>query len=192
MLRLFTGWDAREASGWHAFADSVYAYASVPVSITRLPERQLDGSNAFTFSRFMVPDLCAYDGWAIYMDGADMLMRADIAELHGLRDERYAIQVVKHDYRTRFPRKYLGTPMESDNIEYPRKNWSSVILWNCGHPALLRVIEDHRFAWLPDELIGDLPLEWGWLADEYGFNAKAKLLHFTAGAPIQMLHMERA
>ena len=190
MIQLFTGWDAREAAGWHSFVDSVYKYASVPVTITRLPERQKNGSNAFTFSRFLVPELCGYQGWALYMDGADMLMRADIAELWALQDERYAVQLVQHNYRTNFPRKYLGTPMESDNIEYPRKNWSSVVLWNCGHPALQSAIEDHRFAWLADELIGALPPEWNWLADEYGYNNKAKLLHWTAGIPVQALHME--
>ena len=190
MIRLFTGWDAREAAGWHAFVDSVYRHASEPVSITRLPEKQLDGSNAFTFSRFLVPGLCGYDGWALYADGADMLCRADIAELWSMQDPRCAVQVVQHSYTTKFPRKYLGTPMESDNKDYPRKNWSSLVLWNCGHPALRRVIEDHRFAWLPDDLIGALPFEWNWLADEYGYDPKAKLLHYTAGMPVQALHME--
>ena len=189
MIRLFTGWDAREAAGWHAFVDSVYKHTSVPVSITRLPERQLDGSNAFTFSRFLVPDLCGYQGWAIYMDGADMLCKGDIAELWDFRDERYAVHVVKHAYRSKFTRKYLGTPMESDNKEYPRKNWSSVILWNCAWAPQV-VKRDHRFSWLPDEAIGELPLEWNWLADEYGYNNKAKLLHWTAGIPVQALHME--
>jgi hypothetical protein len=190
MIKIFTGFDAREAAGWNAFVDSVYAYASVPVTIARLPERQGDGSNRFTFSRFMVPELCEHKGWGLYCDGADMLLRADIAELWALRDEKFAVQVVQHSYTTKFPRKYLGTPMESANIDYPRKNWSSVILWNCGHWANRAQWGNlHRFEWLEDELIGALPVVWNWLADEAGYNPKAKLWHFTAGMPVQALHL---
>jgi hypothetical protein len=190
MIRLFTGWDAREAAGWHVFTDSIYAHASEPVAICRLPERQGDGSNRFTFSRFMVPELCNHEGWAIYVDGCDMLCRGDIAELWALRDERYAVQVVQHEYTTKFPRKYLGTPMESPNIDYPRKNWSSVILWNCGHwENRMPWGNLHRFEWLKDDCIGSLPKEWNWLADEYGYSERAHLLHFTAGMPVQALHM---
>lgn len=189
MIRLFTGWDAREAAGWHAFVDSVYANASDLVTVARLPELQGDGSNRFTFSRFLIPELCGLEGWAIYADGADMLCRADIADLWALRNPGYAVQVVKHDYRTKFPRKYLGTPMESANIDYPRKNWSSLILWNCAHPLNRAFAGAHDFAWLPDAQIGELPKEWNWLADEYGYNEQAHLLHFTAGMPVQALHM---
>lgn len=190
VIRLFTGFDAREAAGWHAFVDSVHAHTSAPVTISRLPEAQGDGSNRFSFSRFLVPDLCAFSGWAIYADGADMICRGDISLLWELRDPQYAVQVVKHEYRTKFPRKYLGTQMESPNIDYPRKNWSSLILWNCAHEANRAISGNrHRFEWLADELIGELPLTWNWLADEYGYNEQAHLLHYTAGIPVQALHM---
>lgn len=187
MIRLFTGYDRREVIGWQVFCDSLIAHASEPVSITPLQGEQKDGTNAFTYSRFLVPKLCEYQGWAIFADGCDMLMRSDIAELWDLRDDRYAVQVVKHDYKTRHPRKYIGTEMESDNEDYPRKNWSSLILWNCARNAHLDPEGPasylHRFQWLEDAEIGELPIEWNWLADEYGSNDDAKLIHWTAGIP---------
>lgn len=185
MIRLFTGWDAREAAGWHAFVDSVHKHASEPVLIARLPERQGDGTKAFTMSRF---DLRNYPGWSLYADGCDMICRGDIAELWALRDDTYAVQVVKHEYQTRFPVKYLGTPGESRNVMYRRKNWSSLMLVNGDHPAA-QDIKDHHFSGIPDEMIGELPAEWNWLADEYGYSEKAKLLHYTAGMPVQALHL---
>ena len=97
--------------------------------------------------------------------------------------------VVKHDYKTKTAKKYLG----SKNEDYPRKNWSSVILWNCEHPENRIVTTDfvsnatgaqvHRFTWLEDNLIGELPIEWNWLPDEFGPNKNAKLLHYTLGTP---------
>jgi lipopolysaccharide biosynthesis glycosyltransferase len=129
-----------------------------------------------------------YNGWAIFMDG-DMLLRDDISELWNLRDETKAVMVVKHDYQTKLTTKYLGSKNES----YPRKNWSSVILWNCGHPANKSITPEfvmtatgaqvHRFTWLDDSLIGELPKIWNWLPDEYGNNPDAKLLHYTLGTP---------
>lgn len=121
-----------------------------------------------------------------------MLLRAPLKELWGLFDPSKAVQVVKHDYRTKHPRKYIGTPMEAPNADYPCKNWSSLILWNNGHRAHYEAREKlrgfdgaylHRFAWLQDHEIGELPMEWNWLADEYGANPQAKLLHWTAGIP---------
>ena len=118
-----------------------------------------------------------------------MVCNADIAELWALRDERYAVQVVKHDYRTRFPVKYLG----NKNEDYPRKNWSSVMLWNCGHEANRLLTPEyveqsngsrlHRFLHLDDELIGGLPTTWNWLVEEFPFKNDCKLFHYTVGTP---------
>ena len=193
MIRLFTGWDARETIGWSAFAGSAIRKSSLPVSLTPLSSARRDGSNTFTYSRFLVPELCGYEGFAIFADGADMICMADLADLWALRDPEKAIQVVKHSYLTKHPRKYVGTVMECDNRDYMRKNWSSLCIWNCGHPANKIVTSElvaesngmalHGFYWLSDDLIGELPIEWNWLVDEYGKNAEAKLLHFTAGIP---------
>lgn len=177
-------------------------HASCPVTITPLhlplfksfySAGARDGTNAFIYTRFLIPFLQQWQGWAIFVDGADMLLKADIAELWALRDHYKAVQVVKHDYKTRHPRKYVGTFMEADNQDYPRKNWSSVMLINCGHfrwrdmtPERVEKMsgsELHRLSWIPDDLIGELPKEWNWLADEYGPNPEAKLLHWTAGTP---------
>lgn len=192
MIRLFAGFDPREAIGFHAFCHSVGKHCVKDlVSITSMSGRQRDGSNRFTYDRFYVPFESDYRGWSIWMDGADMLVRADLAELYPYGDK--PVYVVKHDYKTRHPRKYVGTQMEADNADYPRKNWSSFILWNNAHDAnrvlTPKFLESkdgaflHRFSWLNDDQIGELPIEWNWLADEYGENQQAKVLHWTAGIP---------
>jgi lipopolysaccharide biosynthesis glycosyltransferase len=129
-----------------------------------------------------------YSGWAIFADG-DMVCQADISELWALRDKSKAVQVVKHDYQTKASKKYLG----NKNENYPRKNWSSLILWNCAHPDNQVLTPEfiqaqpgsylHRFSWINDDLIGSLPIEWNWLAIEYPENKNAKLVHYTLGTP---------
>lgn len=197
MIRLFVGHDPREAVAFDVFTHSVLARSSKPVSVTPLAlntlrgiytEQHDDGSNQFIYSRFLVPYLCGFMGWAIFADG-DMLCRDDIVKLWNLRDSSKAVQVVKHNYRTKAPIKYLG----AKNEDYPRKNWSSLILWNCGHPANSNLFPEkvmfmtgaqlHRFTWLQDELIGELPLGWNWLVGEYDKNKFASLLHYTLGTP---------
>jgi hypothetical protein len=116
----------------------------------------------------------------------------DIANLWALRDLTKAVCVVKHDYRTKHSRKYIGTDMESDNRDYPRKNWSSVILWNCGHfshqvltPESVAKSQGsflHRFGWLKDDQIGELPGQWNALAEEQDISC-ASLVHYTVGIP---------
>ena len=195
-IPIFVGYDPREAVVYHTCANSIIRHASRPVAIiplalnlfTDYTETHTDGSNHFIYSRFLVPHLMDYLGHAIFIDG-DMIVRADIAELWDLRDHTVDVQVVKHDYQTRMTEKYLG----AKNENYPRKNWSSVILWNCQNPANKRLTpqfiekatgaELHRFTWIRDERIGELPREWNWLPDEYGANPEAKLLHYTLGAP---------
>ncbi len=202
MVPLFFGFDPREEVGAHTFCSSVIHHASRPVGLIplHLPlfqgfyrEGQRDGTNAFTFTRFLIPYLQEFKGWAIFADGADMIVMDDIAELWALRNPYCAVQVVKHDYKTRHPRKYVGTSMEASNEDYPCKNWSSVMLINCSHfgwrqmtperVAKMKGSELHRFEFLEPEWVGDLPPEWNWLADEHGDNPRAKLLHFTAGLP---------
>lgn len=197
MLRLFVGFDPREAAAYHVFCQSVIDRASVPVAFIPLHapmlanfDGQRDGTNAFIFSRYLIPSLCDFSGWALFADG-DMLLREDIARLWALRDASKAVQVVKHDYKTRHRRKYIGTPIENDNLDYERKNWSSVVLWNCSHPSnriLSReFVEDaggvflHRFQWLTDAEIGSLPSKWNRLIGEQ--DGDTSLAHYTLGVP---------
>lgn len=194
--RLFTGYDKREADGWHVFIQSLIETSTNYRLMPPLSGKQGDGTNTFTYERFRVPELCNWAGPAIFVDASDMLLLADISELAEHFDKTKAVQVVQHDYRTRHARKYVGTAMEAANSDYDRKNWSSVILWNCGHEAhwkahnrLRNAIEArdgtflHRFGWLEDKHIGELPTAWNWLADEFGEHKDAKLIHWTAGMP---------
>ena len=198
MIPLFVGFDQREAIAYHVFCQSVIEHSSIPVQFIPLHgpmlsnfDGQQDGTNAFIYSRYLIPSLQGHAGWAIFCDG-DMIVKDDIAKLWALRDDRFAAMVVKHDYRTKHPRKYLGTPLENDNVDYPRKNWSSVTLWNCGHPSNRILSRNfvaeaggkflHRFTWLRDEEIGELPQEWNHLVLEYPW-ADAKLMHHTLGTP---------
>jgi lipopolysaccharide biosynthesis glycosyltransferase len=165
--------------------------AVVPVALNLFrdyEETHTDGSNHFIYTRFLVPHLMDYTGWAIFIDG-DMIVRGDVVELWDLQNPYMDVMVVKHDYKTCMPVKYLG----AKNEDYPRKNWSSVILWNCNSFPNRRLTPEfvqqatgselHRFSWLDDERIGELPKEWNWLPDEYGVNRDAKLLHYTLGTP---------
>ncbi|NBU68233.1 MAG: glycosyltransferase [Verrucomicrobia bacterium] len=195
-IPIFIGYDPREAVVFHTCANSIIRQSSKPVSIIPLAlnlfkeyeETHKDGSNAFIYSRFLVPYLTGYDGYAIYIDG-DMIIKGDIVELWNQREIGYDVQVVKHNYKTKMPIKYLG----SKNEDYPRKNWSSVIIWNCFTVANRILTPEyvmqasgshlHRFQWLKDDMIGELPKDWNWLPDELGPNPDAKLLHYTLGAP---------
>ena len=196
MIPIFIGYDPREAVAFHTCVNSIIRHASVPVSIIPLAlnllegysETHKDGSNHFIYSRFLVPHLMKFNGWAIFIDG-DMILRDDIAKLWALREMNKDVVVVKHDYKTRMSEKYLG----SKNEDYPRKNWSSVILWNCGSYPNRCLTPDfvmtatgadlHRFTWIKDERIGELPPEWNWLDIEYDWNPAAKLVHYTLGTP---------
>lgn len=195
-VKVYVGFDQVEAVAYHVFCQSVLEKSSVPIEFSPLSisgllnyqEVHKDGSNQFIYSRFLTPYLSNFSGWAIFADG-DMICNADIAELWALRDQTKAVQVVKHDYKTKQKVKYLG----NKNEDYPRKNWSSLVLWNCGHSANKILTPEfvsekpgsylHRFSWLADDLIGDLPKEWNWLAIEYPDNPGAKIIHFTLGTP---------
>lgn len=199
MIPIAIGFDPRETIAYHVLEQSIIDKTSSPVAIIPLAHRMLrdfdgqrDGTNAFVYSRFLVPELMDYQGWAVYMD-SDMLLRCDLTQLWDLKDESKAVMVVKHDYHTKHRRKLIGTPMECDNADYPRKNWSSLMLWNCGHPQNRILSSDfvsespgsllHRFQWLTDDLIGPLPGDWNHLVGEYELSEKTKLAHFTYGAP---------
>lgn len=196
-IQVFVGYDPREAIAYHTCVNSIIRNSSHPVTITPLSLNLFknfysnsgkDGSNQFIYSRFLVPYLSGFKGHSIFIDG-DMIVRGDIAELWEMRSHFYDAQVVKHDYQTRMTEKYLGAPNEN----YPRKNWSSVILWNNATFPNRKLTPEfverstgaelHRFTWIDDLRLGELPIEWNWLSQEYGVNSRAKLIHYTLGSP---------
>lgn len=195
MIKLFCGYEPREALGFHVFTHSVLRHASKPVSLTPLNSRGMPyGTNEFTYSRFLVPWLCGFQGHAIFADASDMLMLDDIAELDNLFDSRYAVQVVqRRDYETQNPVKYRGTSMECKNRNYPRKNWASLMIFNCKHIAWngLNPVTIQRLAnvgllqldFLVDTEIGRLPASWNVIVDEGDPVKGAQILHWTAGIP---------
>jgi len=196
IAKIVIGFDQRESVAYHTFTQSIIEKSSIPVSFTPLAintlkgyeETHTDKSNDFVYSRFLTPYLNNFSGWAIFADG-DMICQKDIKELWDLKDESKALLVVKHEYQTKARQKYLG----NINENYPRKNWSSIILWNCKHPKHKILTPEfianqtgkflHRFSWLDDDDIGDLPKEWNWLAIEYPENKEANLIHYTLGTP---------
>lgn len=197
MIRVFIGYDRREDAAFSVLSHSIHRLATEPVSITPVMLSQLRGlyqrgenplaSTEFSFSRFLTPYLCGYDGWAIFMDN-DMLARDDIAKLWCLREERYAVQVVKHHHVPREDVKFLG----KTQTRYEKKNWSSVMLLNCSRCTALTPeyvnsasgLELHQFKWLEgDHLIGELPHRWNHLVDYDPFDPAAGIVHFTSGGP---------
>jgi hypothetical protein len=197
MIRVFVGYDSREAAAFSVLSHSINARASQPVSVAPIMLSQLKDvhtrernalqSSDFSFSRFLTPWLCDYRGWAVFMD-CDMLVLDDIASLWNLRDERYAVQVVKHHHVPKEDVKFLGEKQS----KYEKKNWSSVMLMNCARCTALTPeyvntasgLELHQFKWLAsDELIGAIPPKWNHLVGYDAPRADASLVHFTIGGP---------
>lgn len=197
MINVFIGYDSKEKVAFNVLSYSILKNSSQPVAITPiyLPniknifnrERNSLSSTEFSFSRFIIPHLMNYNGWAIFMD-CDMLMVDDISKVWNLRDEKYAIQVCKHDYIPKSTTKFLNQVQ----TVYPKKNWSSFMLMNCNKcnaltPEYVNTasgLELHQFKWLDNEnLIGEIPLEWNWLADEYEMKNDVFNIHYTEGGP---------
>ncbi len=201
VLKIFIGYDPVESVAWHTMAHSIMARSSAPVALVPVNLANLRGlhtrerdpkqSNEFSFTRFLVPHLSGYEGFAAFFD-CDQMLRTDVAELFRLAaaDPSKAVHVVQHDYEPKDDIKYLDTVQ----YRYPRKNWSSVALWNCGHPAnrcltpefvnSASAMELHRFLWLEDSQIGALDVRWNWLVGEYAEPpANVKNVHWTVGGP---------
>lgn len=197
MIRVFIGFDPREASAFSVLAYSIHARASEPVTIAPIMLSQLKGvmtrprhplqSTDFSFSRFLTPYLSDYEGWSIFMD-CDMLMLDDIAGLYALRDDRYAVMVIKHEHVPQETQKFLDQPQ----TPYQKKNWSSVILFNNAKCRALTPeyvnsasgLELHQFKWLGnDDLIGAIPNRWNHLVGYDAPRTDAGLVHYTLGGP---------
>ncbi|KAH9771293.1 Origin of replication complex subunit 3 [Citrus sinensis] len=204
-FKIFVGYDPREDLAYRVCHHSILKRSSIPVKITPIVqsdlrksglywrERGQTESTEFSFSRFLTPYLAGFDGWAVFVD-CDFLYLADIKELCDLIDDKYAIMCVHHDY----------TPKETTKMDgavqtvYPRKNWSSMVLYNCGHPKNKILTPEvvntqtgaflHRFQWLEDEEIGSIPFVWNFLEGhnrvvENDPTTFPKAIHYTRGGP---------
>ena len=196
MIPIFIGYDSKVKIAYHVLAESILRNSSTPVTISPINLSNLKNiytrkqdplaSTEFSFSRFLVPHLMNYNGWAIFID-SDMVMLSDITELWNLRNEDYAIQVCKHDYTPNSKNKFLG----NNQTIYAKKNWSSLMLMDCSKCKTLTPeyvnaksgLELHQFKWLDENLIGNIPLEWNWLVGEYPYKKDVHNVHFTEGGP---------
>lgn len=144
-------------------------------------------STQFAISRFLTTHL-AVTGYALYVD-CDVLFRCDPGELFDLMDPSFAVMCVKHEHIVNENRRKME---ERIQVNYPRKNWSSVVIYNCEHPVNKKLTLDlinrapgrdlHRFCWLDDDDIGSLPLAWNHLVGVTE-GGHPKLVHFTSGTP---------
>ncbi|CAN6461361.1 unnamed protein product [Victoria cruziana] len=204
-LKIFIGYDPREDLAFEVCRYSILKRSSIPVEISPIMQSDLRKRNLywrergptesteFSFSRFLTPFLAGFDGWALFVD-CDFLYRTDIKELVELIEDKYAVMCVQHDYAPKETTKMDGTIQTT----YPRKNWSSMVLYNCGHPrnrALTPEVVNtqtgaflHRFMWLEDSDIGSIPFVWNFLV---GHNRVVdddpktypKAIHYTLGGP---------
>ena len=191
MLRIFIGWDSRFPEPADVLRYSLLKHSSIPLDIQYLKLTELDinrkhdplASTEFTYSRFLVPHLCNFQGKALFLDN-DMLCLGDVKEIADLDMSYYALRVVKHDYQPGNTVKMYGAVQTS----YPRKNWSSMMLMDGGKLRLWTkdIVETqtgaylHRFQDIPDDRIGELPKTWNtldWMDDN------TKLIHYTNGGP---------
>ncbi len=202
MNKVYVGYDSREDIAWKICFSSIIKRSTTPCEVKPIIQQELrdyniyrrpidkNASTEFSITRFLVPFLNEYEGWAVYCD-CDFLWLDDITKLFKQRDDKYAVQVVKHDYTPKNTTKMDGQKQHL----YPRKNWSSMVLWNCSHPAnkklTLEVVNNqtpsflHRFQWIDDSEIGEVSLEWNWLTDWYKEpeDGSPKALHYTEGGP---------
>lgn len=201
-LKVYIGWDSREDIAYQVARSSLIENATIDVEVhpIRLQDlvdrgvytRDIDplASTEFTYSRFFTPWLADYKGWALFCD-CDFLFFGDVAELLNYRDDSKAVLCVHHDYTPKEGLKMDGKIQTS----YPRKNWSSFMLFNCAHPATRTLTPElinresgaylHRMQWASDSEIGELPEEWNWLE---GWSNKPssgfpKAVHYTNGGP---------
>ena len=201
-MQIFVGYDSREDIAFQVCEYSLRKNTQVKLDIAPLSQKSLreqgvywrehdsKGSTEFTFTRFLVPCLTGYQGWALFCD-CDFLWVDDVHKLFDLADEKYAVMCVQHDYQPTAPIKMDG----QHQYQYPRKNWSSMILWNCGHPKNETLSPDivntapgqylHRFSWLDDNDIGIIDHKWNWLVGWYTSPADGypSAIHYTEGGP---------
>jgi len=196
------GYDSKEDIAYRVCKHSLLKRSSITTKIyslkldelvaKKLYSRTIDplASTEFTYSRFLVPALMNYKGWALFCD-CDFIFLEDIALLVDNLDINKAIYCVQHDYKPKEKHKMDG----QKQTVYPRKNWSSFILFNCEHPSNLKLTPElvnsetgaflHQFKWLKDNEIGSLDERWNWLEGwTSNYNAGSPFaVHYTRGGP---------
>ena len=199
---IFIGYDSKEDIAYRVCKQSLNRTSSKELDIRSLKLYELVAKNfytrgvdplastEFTYSRFLIPALMNFKGWAIFCD-CDFLFFEDILTLFNSLDEKKAIYCVKHDYTPKEKHKMDG----QQQTIYPRKNWSSFVVFNCSHPSNKKLTLDlvnsetgsflHQFKWLKDDEIGSLDERWNWLegwTSEHNKN-KPYAVHYTRGGP---------
>ena len=198
----FIGYDSKEDIAYRVCKQTLLANSSIELNISslklyelisqKLYTRSIDplASTEFTYSRFLVPKLMNYNGWAVFCD-CDFIFFDDVAKLFDNIDDSKAIYCVKHDYTPKEKHKMDG----QQQTIYPRKNWSSFILFNCGHSSNKKLTVDlvnsesgsylHQFKWLQDSEIGDLDERWNWLEGwtSQHNSSTPYAVHYTRGGP---------
>ena len=190
--RIYVGYDPTQDIAYEVLRYSLEKHATEPIEVHKIDADELTdfnrpvdplASTPFTYTRFLVPYLCDYQGIALFMD-SDMVALGDISELFHLPMDGLALRVRQHEHYPEDKIKMGGKTQTS----YPRKNWSSLMLMNC--PELTAWTKEavetqsgawlHRFEPIPDEKIGDISEEWNVLDEMTG---PTKLLHYTSGGP---------
>lgn len=201
-MKFFIGWDSREDIAYQVAKESLIANASVDVDVVPIKLQELTdsglciravdplASTEFTYSRFLTPYLAGYKGWTIFCD-CDFLFFGDVLDLQQYMDPKYAVCCVKHNHT---PKETVKMDGAAQTI-YPRKNWSSLMLFNCEHKSTMsltpKIINSaspaylHRMKWAKDEEIGSVPETWNWLEGwcEPPENGYPKAVHYTRGGP---------
>jgi hypothetical protein len=198
--KVFVGYDSREDIAYKVCEYSIYKHSPgaevIPLKQADLRRDGLYGrpedplsSTEFTFTRFLVPYLSNYSGWALFCD-CDFVWDGSIEEIFEKADPKYAVMVVQHDHKPNNTTKMDG----KQQTQYPRKNWSSMILWNCEHPSNQQLNPElinkttgqflHRFEWLSDHEIGKLDFRYNFLVGWNDPNSvKPVAYHWTEGGP---------
>jgi len=201
-MKIFIGYDSREDIAYQVCRESLARNSSVyldikPIKQSEMREKGLYwrehdplSSTEFSFTRFLVPYLAGYKGWAVFMD-CDFLWRGDVAGLMDYANPYYGAMVVKHDYKPKETTKMDGAVQH----QYPRKNWSSLILFNCEHLHIKAVTPElinresgmylHQLRFLWDACIGELPIAYNYLEGWHTRNdcPNPVAVHFTRGGP---------
>jgi lipopolysaccharide biosynthesis glycosyltransferase len=214
-LTVFIGWDGREKVAYEVLKHSIEKHTTAKVRIIPLYHKELrrqgffcrpwqieaktgnyrdliDGkpfSTEFSHTRFLIPELMGYKGWALFMDCDMIFNRCDIRDIFALKKDRYAAMCVKHKQNIQEKEKMDGSPQTT----YFRKNWSSFVLINCGHESNRKLTKNvvntadgswlHQFSWLKEEEIGSLPDEYNWIEGTSRSNQHPKVIHYTLGGP---------